>query len=54
MNRECWTSAHVNAYRYFGGVTRMIQCDNLICNDLCLLTKVITYQLYAYTLVGKF
>lgn len=29
MNQECWTSAHVNAYRYFGGVTRMIQCDNL-------------------------
>jgi len=29
MNQECWTSAHVNAYRYFGGVTRIIQCDNL-------------------------
>lgn len=29
MNQECWTAAHVNAYRYFGGVTRMIQCDNL-------------------------
>lgn len=29
MNQECWTSAHVNAYSYFGGVTRMIQCDNL-------------------------
>ena len=29
MNQEAWTQAHVNAYRYFGGVTRMIQCDNL-------------------------
>ena len=29
MNQECWTAAHVNAYRYFGGATRMIQCDNL-------------------------
>ena len=29
MNQECWTAAHVNAYRFFGGVTRMIQCDNL-------------------------
>ena len=29
MNQECWTAAHVNAYKYFGGVTRIIQCDNL-------------------------
>lgn len=29
MDQECWTAAHVNAYRYFGGVTRIIQCDNL-------------------------
>ena len=29
MNEECWISAHVNAFRYFGGVTRIIQCDNL-------------------------
>ena len=29
MNQECWTTAHVNAYKYFGGVTKMIQCDNL-------------------------
>ena len=29
VNQECWTTAHVNAFRYFGGVTRMIQCDNL-------------------------
>lgn len=28
-NQECWTTAHVNAYRYFGGVTKIIQCDNL-------------------------
>ena len=29
MDQECWTAAHVNAFRYFGGVTRIIQCDNL-------------------------
>lgn len=29
MRQECWTAAHVNAYRYFGGVARIIQCDNL-------------------------
>ena len=29
MNQELWTAAHVNAYKYFGGVTRIIQCDNL-------------------------
>lgn len=29
MNQECWTAAHVNAYRYYGGVARIIQCDNL-------------------------
>lgn len=29
MNQECWISAHVNAFNYFGGVTRIIQCDNL-------------------------
>ena len=29
MNQEAWTTAHVNAYKYFGGVTRIIQCDNL-------------------------
>lgn len=29
MNQECWTAAHVNALRYFGGVTKIIQCDNL-------------------------
>ena len=29
MNQECWTAAHVNAFRYFGGVTRILQCDNL-------------------------
>jgi hypothetical protein len=29
MNQECWTAAHVNAYKYFCGVTRIIQCDNL-------------------------
>lgn len=29
MNQECWTTAHVNAFKYFGGVARIIQCDNL-------------------------
>ena len=29
MNQEDWTAAHVNAYKYFGGGTRIIQCDNL-------------------------
>ena len=29
MNEECWITAHVNAFRYFGGVARIIQCDNL-------------------------
>ncbi len=29
MDQECWTAAHVNAYRYFGGVAKIIQCDNL-------------------------
>ena len=24
MDQECWTSAHVNAFKYFGGVTKMI------------------------------
>ena len=29
MDQENWIAAHVNAFRYFGGVTRMIRCDNL-------------------------
>ena len=29
MNQECWTAAHVNTFRYIGGVTRTLQCDNL-------------------------
>ena len=29
MDQECWTAAHVNAFKYFGGVTRILQCDNL-------------------------
>ncbi|MGN0545545.1 MAG: transposase, partial [Acutalibacteraceae bacterium] len=29
MDQECWTAAHVNAFRYFGGVAKIIQCDNL-------------------------
>ena len=29
MDQECWTAAHVNAYKHFGGVTRILQCDNL-------------------------
>ncbi|MBR4100180.1 MAG: transposase [Clostridia bacterium] len=29
MNQGCWIAAHVNASKYFGGVTRILQCDNL-------------------------
>lgn len=29
MNQKAWTTAHMNAYKYFGGVARIIQCDNL-------------------------
>lgn len=29
MDQECWTAAHVNAFRYFGGAAKIIQCDNL-------------------------
>ena len=29
MNQEAWTTAHVNAFKYFGCITRIIQCDNL-------------------------
>jgi len=29
MDQEAWCAAHVNALNYFGGVTRIIQCDNL-------------------------
>lgn len=29
MDQEAWIIAHVNAYNHFGGVTRIIQCDNL-------------------------
>ena len=29
MDQECWTTAHVNAFRYFGGAAKIIQCDNL-------------------------
>lgn len=29
MNQESWTTAHVNAFRYYGSVTRILQCDNL-------------------------
>ena len=29
MDQECWTAAHVNVFRYFGGVSKIIQCDNL-------------------------
>ena len=29
MNMESWVSAHVNAYEYFGGVTRLLIPDNL-------------------------
>jgi len=29
QNQECWITAHVNAYRFFGGVTRILVPDNL-------------------------
>ncbi|MEG1968278.1 MAG: IS21 family transposase, partial [Clostridia bacterium] len=29
QNQEAWTTAHVNAYRFFGGVTRILVPDNL-------------------------
>lgn len=29
QNQENWTVAHINAYRYFGGVTRILVPDNL-------------------------
>ena len=29
MNKECWISAHVNAYNFFGGVSRIVVPDNL-------------------------
>ena len=29
MNQENWITAHVNAFRYFGGVAKILQCDNL-------------------------
>lgn len=35
MNQECWIAAHVNAFQYFGGVTRILQCDNLKTGVIC-------------------
>ena len=29
MKQEAWITGHVNAYRYFGGVTRLLTPDNL-------------------------
>ena len=29
QNQECWITAHVNAYNFFGGVTRILIPDNL-------------------------
>ena len=29
QNQECWIAAHVNAYKFFGGVTRILIPDNL-------------------------
>jgi transposase len=29
QKQECWINAHVNMYRYFGGVTRILVPDNL-------------------------
>ena len=41
MNEECWITAHVNAFRYFGGITRIIQCDNLKTGVAYLRTQLI-------------
>lgn len=29
MKQDAWITAHVNAYRFFGGVTRILTPDNL-------------------------
>ena len=29
QNQECWIAAHINAFQYYGGVTRIIIPDNL-------------------------
>lgn len=29
QNQECWIAAHVNMYKFFGGVTRILVPDNL-------------------------
>jgi transposase len=29
QNQECWIAGHVNAFKFFGGVTRMLVPDNL-------------------------
>ncbi len=29
MDQQSWTAVHVNAYKYFGGAAKIIQCDNL-------------------------
>ena len=29
MNQECRISAHVNAFKYFGSITGILQCNNL-------------------------
>ena len=29
MKQEAWITGHVNAYRYFGGITRILTLDNL-------------------------
>lgn len=29
QNQECWITAHINAYSFFGGVTRILVPDNL-------------------------
>lgn len=29
QNQECWITAHINAYQFYGGVTRILVPDNL-------------------------
>jgi transposase len=34
QNQEDWITAHVNAYNFYGGVTRILVPDNLKCKAL--------------------
>lgn len=40
MSLECWITAHINTYNFFGGVTRILVTDNLKTG----VTKAFTYD----------